>query len=347
MIRFFLSATEVALKKSPSVSEITILLARQQVGATLRMFGTTAPYINSFKQLKAAEGKKPCERYRSTYKENHTGALALLCSISDLSDAKDDKSKLLSLAKTNVIEHAARRVDLLFYLFVAYYRSELIPIRGHTILQHGTGRSFNKTSLTQACHSSFIPNLLDQTIFQKNGEAKSLLSGTHFLESLNSTVELPGFVNVFDSILENLCRHYCIKLLQKVSDSSLDPIQALTQFLCHMNTLLSNLQAQAQAQNQSKIYFSLPHPMLKERHCQFPRALINCVREGTLKNTFDLQTSKVTDECVELLLRIGPKEKEAYRVGSVNKDQLYQKRIFSIQEEILNSKAVTNSMRLI
>ena len=204
-----------------------------------------------FKKLKSLEHETSLHkaRQKSEYTENCTAALALPVETKDLEEKKDNFKTLLDMSKENIHEHAARRVDMFFYTLIAYHKTGIIPIQGRTHLQHGRGRSASSSTstdqqnITQACHSSFFPALLDETITKGDKAKASILSGTHFLDNLNSTVELPTFVNKLDDELENtyLCRKKSLDIISEVSEGKLTPVEGLTEFLKMMAQTFKDL----------------------------------------------------------------------------------------------------------
>lgn len=291
-----------------------------------------------FEQLKVEERKLGHKkRARFYYEANYTMALAL--PFPDKRLNLKQENDLIALARPYIIEHANRRVDLFFYTLVAYYQTQVIPTEGHTSLQHGIGRTLkNHTNITQACHSSIIPSLLDETIYHKDDtdiRQKSLLSGTHFLESLNATIELPPFVNAFDDLLEHLCRPYCIELLGEVAVGTLNPIQGLTLFLEMMNDLLHGFQQQA-AQSD---YTYLEHPLLQGHHYVNPE-LIDTVLKGTLASTLTPE-GRVNEEYIQSLLRMTPAERVLCRKAKGEK--IYCKKMMAMKNEILTTESEEHS----
>lgn len=297
-----------------------------------------APTPEYFEQLKLKERIDfPWRRIRFTYQDNHTAALALPCSNARLEELKENDSELLELSSKNIIEHANRRVDLFFYTLIAYYATNAIPVEAHTLLQHGRGRTLGKDeNVTQACHSSLVPSFVDQSM--KKGKRKSLLSNTHFLESLNSTVELPYFVNAFDDFLEEICRPASMAILRKVSVGKLNPIQGLNRFLNFMNTVLSDLHTQAT----SKDYASLKYSSLTKHPYVQPK-LIDLVIEGTLATTFSTETLMVNREYIELLMRMTLKEKKLCDLSPEKEVEVYIKKMMMLQKEILRPQDNANS----
>ncbi|AWN75034.1 hypothetical protein LEAN103870_18160 [Legionella anisa] len=306
---------------------------------------TTAPPVTKalnplfFTQLKAEEHKQftSKKRHRSEYKDNYSAALNLPFSNYQLAIKYHDHNALLSMSQQNIIEHANRRVDLFFYTLIAYYKTEILPTNGHTTLQHGRGRTTrSNTSISEACHSSLTPSLVDTTIYQnkQTGEKhKSLLSDTHFMDSLNSTVELPPFVNDLDDLLENALREKSLTILREVSLGTINPITGLTQFLQIMSTVLKDLKEDAE--NKSKPGLS-QHPLIKQR--PITPKLIELVRTGSLSTTYLPQTQTANDAYIQLLLRMTPEEKASCK-DECSKEKVYLNKITELQNEILHTKS--------
>jgi hypothetical protein len=276
----------------------------------------------------------PKKRKRSEYDENYSAALALPSSTEELETLKDHSIALPEITKNFIVEHASRRVDLFFYTLVAYYNSRLSPIQGRTSLQHGKGRNADdKTNITQACHSSFLPALIDETInkrFANHQKYNSILSGTHFSDSLNSTVELPIVVNEFDDELENkqFCRKKSIDILNQVSMGKINPIEGLNHFMQMMALTLINVAAKMQT---SGTLFSRTHEVDTE--------LLQLVKEGTFAKIFSEDSQTATHEYIESLLRLKPDEINACKQNEKKREKIYLKKIQELQAEVLNTES--------
>lgn len=269
-------------------------------------------------------------RIKSDYRNNITAALYLPVPRYVLERNEKNPEELIDISKNLIREHAARRVDLYFYTLIAYYKSGKLPERGHTVLQHGRGRNSSDMNITQGCHSSFFGGFVDNP-----GEPKSILSDTHFLDSLNMTVELPFFVNKLDDELEVPCecRKKGIDILHRVSLGELNPIQGLGEFLRMMESTFDYLRKNADlpARRYSANSIEPPYnltPSLK-------RYLIDLEKVGTLKNKWSHETKSVQEEYVELLLRLTPEEKLLAKTSKEIKDKIYFKKIDELQKEIL------------
>ncbi|KTD40426.1 hypothetical protein [Legionella parisiensis] len=298
-----------------------------------------ALYPLLFTKLKAEEHKQftSKKRHRSEYKDNYSAALNLPYSNHQLAIKHHDQNALLAMSKKNIIEHANRRIDLFFYTLIAYYKTGILPIYGHTTLQHGRGRTTRRnTSISEACHSSLTPSFVDRTIYQNNQtreKHKSLLSDTHFMDSLNSTVELPPFVNDLDDLLENALREKSLTILREVSLGTLNPITGLTRFLQIMSTVLKGLKEDAENKNKSALS---QHHLIKQQ--PITPNLIELVKTGSLSTTYLPEKQIANDDYIQLLLRMTPEEKAACK-DKHGKEKLYTQKIMELQSEILHTKS--------
>lgn len=328
------SETAAPASKIPSKSPVA---SAAKPGATLK---TSAFATSFFTRLKKEERHFSRRRIRLGYEENLTGSLSLPYSTAVLSEKHADISSLISMSEQYIIEHASRRVDLFFYTLIAYYNTNVIPVEGHTNLQHGKGRTLaDETNLTQACHSSFTPSLIDKTMDIKTGK-RCLLSGTHLFESLNSTVELPSLVNNFDDILEAICRPKCIEILQKVAAGELNPIQGLNNFLVMMDTLLRDFESQAK----SKKYSGLSHAIFSSPTAYVSLKLIELVSRGTLRTTFVEDSGVASKDYVQLSLWMTPEEKAACNSSVKKNAKIYVGKFVELQKEILSSASIEYSL---
>lgn len=286
-----------------------------------------------YEQLKKEEREQfDRKRIRIDSQRNDTCALTLEFSEEQLASKLDDEDALLSMCKNYIIEHAGRRIDLFFLILTAYYQTGVLPVEGHTNFQYGIGRSIGSSG-TQACHSSFTPSLLDETIFQNDGDeakCKSLLSRTHLSQSLNATVELPASVNAFDDILEGIFRPICLVLIREVSLGAISPIEGLASLLSKMDTILHEFKQQASDEK----YASLSYPDLPMHRYVNPK-LIDFVIQGTLGTTYDNVSHTVNEPYLHLLLGITAEEKKLCEKSSGNRNKTYHRKIMTIQNEIL------------
>ena len=278
------SLTEFPPLKSRPLEKKIIPVAINTAPAVSKPNQAKLPNSRFFDQLKLEENKQFIDkrRLRFSYNKNCSAALSLPYSKCILLENQQNQDTLLEISKKNVIEHANRRVDLFFYTLIAYYNTHVVPTLGHTTLQHGRGRNIkNLAHITEACHSSLMPALLDQTIYQdtkSKAKQRSLLSGTHLMDSLNATVELPPFVNDLDDVIENSCRQKCLEILQDVSIGRINPVEGLNKFLNIMQDSLKDLQDQNELSEQSDL---LKHSVIRPNKIN-PR-LIDLVIRGTLR----------------------------------------------------------------
>lgn len=299
--------------------------------------------ISKLKKLELSHSPKS-PRTKFNYEDNYTAATSLSVDSNYLNRNKNNINKLLKLSETNILEHAARRVDLFFYLLIAYYNSHIIPQEGWTKLQHGRGRQLDdKSVITQACHSSFIPALIDSTLYKdipvksfhdRNLNTKdSIICNTHFMDSLNSTMELPKFVNEFDTELETVydCRLNSLKILAAVSMGEIDPITGLQRFLIMMQETFKIMQ------NDKRFYkpiFEAPPVLTKDESIDLKSVLLSLVKKGTFKNKWNDDTQKINDIYIFMLLRLNPHEIKMCNESDKSKTTVIQNKIKELSQEI-------------
>ena len=289
---------------------------------------------NDFKRFeKVAMPKR--RRIVFEYKDNYSAALSLPVTDRDLDKYRNDMVSLLFLSEQNILEHAARRVDLFFYTLVAYYNQQLIPMQGSTRIQHGRGRhDFDNKSVTQACHSSFFPFLIDD-----ESKVRSLIA-THFINSLNATVELPKFINEFDNELEIVygCREKSLGIIKDVSQGRLDPMQGLHAFLQMMQRTFQDML-------QDKRFYTMNiFEKLAMHHpgeiTVFKRHVLEAVKKGTFMSKWDKETQQVNNDYFAMLLRLNQREIVLCQLNLEVREGIYFDKIQEIQQEIW----VTSSM---
>lgn len=180
------------------------------------------------------------------------------------STISNEATDIIDKLKDEISEHAARRVDLFFYLLIAVHGKKVKISKADTIKQHGKGC---RKKGTQACHSSLFPNL------KFSDESKSTLSlqGTHFDESLNMTVELPEIVNVFDGYLEgnNKNGRYiqaCLVVINKVSMNEMSIKEGMNEFLRIMNDFFNEFETE------KLIKMNTENTALLSRVCAYEKA---------------------------------------------------------------------------
>lgn len=304
------------------------------------------PMTSPGHELKYIEKSIDSARSRivTPYQDNHSAALTLPVTDEKLSRTITHPSTLLALSKDYIKEHAARRVDLFFYTLVAYFNTETQPALGSTRLQHGVGRhSPDFFRLTAACHSSLSPGILDETIQQNHDDStpsydidKSILSHTHFMDNLNSTVELPMFVNDLDHELENAaqCREESMMILKKVAQG-LNPIEGLQQFLIMMQNAFADIE-------EKKPLTRRGTPYLLRDSAESPQSikhnLIALQKHGTFFNKWNASSQSVENPYINLLLRLTPDEIAKCEKYPNRRDKIYRKKILALQQEILTTK---------
>lgn len=302
------------------------------------------PPLDDWKLFRKIE--KECAPHKprtsSPYSENYAASLAWRADdVKPLFDNEKKPEALLPLCQDLILEHAARRVDLFFYVLVAYYKTEKPPILGWTKLQHGRGKINFKTraGVTHAAHSSMATTIIDKTILDKTPiESKleksnlkiktSMLCATHFMDSLNSTIELPVFVNDFDFLLEFIRkgRDDSSKIIRDVSHGKITPLEGLLQFLLMMRKIFDEM-----LENE-EIYPTKLNISVKTK-----KDLVQLEKKGTLINKLGKDEKSVNDEYIYMLLRLKPDEVAKCKSNANAKEKIIGEKIEEIQQEIITT----------
>ncbi len=307
--------------KAASLSAVGLVLPPTTYGAQ------TCP------EMTLAELKKMLDSERKE-------AVSILCNY------KGNYEELLNIFSSYIHEHYLRRVDLFFYLLVAYYQTGLVVKIANPTLQHGIG----KANITEAAHSSLFTQLQDDSIYndefyKRTSRSKtlynkqSIICGTKFMCSLNSTVEVPTFVNDLDQELEGKdisrpsdCRRSALTILQDVSNGKLNPIEGVTEFLKVMKITFHKLKERLPINNHNET-----EPYLDRDTATAPKAikfqLLALAEKATLQIIWLEEKRQVNEEYVQCLLGL---TKDRMRANP-NKTEIYKKRIMELQYEILNS----------
>lgn len=274
-----------------------------------------------------------------------------------MEDPDDMILQKVELARAQIIEHAARRVDVFFYLLLAVKGKFVTVTKDSTVKQHGKG---SEKKGTQACHSSLFPNIKLTPIpapevkpywpFSLFSENKSStpapisITGTYLEEVLNMTVELPSIVNGFDGHLEGRFQstvyiRECIDIINRVSKNEIDPIKGINEFLKTMNAFFTHMEYD---------YIKKPEYgcIKKESQPDLPKSLKK-VLEYEIAGTFhaaNKETLTITDQYIYLMLRLNRVETIKSMMYSGALEAGYKK----IQDEIYSSKnVVVDSSRVV
>jgi hypothetical protein len=184
-----------------------------------------------------------------------------------------------------ILDHAFRRIQIMYYQCVAYYQEGCTVSLAPTDLQHGSS-SFSEY---HAAHSSILPHISDHFLEQfqerlnnegvtkKNGQRLQALGVTEsdiieikkdsnflqktvlwkenrelinessfFYHTMNSTLEMPKEVDYYDQLLEEHLRPKAIELLNKVSKEGLHPYRALREFIVDLQECIKLTQYEIQ-----------------------------------------------------------------------------------------------------
>jgi hypothetical protein len=118
-----------------------------------------------------------------------------------------------------IIDHAYRRIQLFYCQLLFYFKEDCKVTQAPTISQHGKGGCH----CLSAAHSSILPNLHDdKTLMAVN------LSLYH---NMNSTIEMPEIVNLYDCVIEGQMRAQALALINCTSIEGLHPYEALEIFV--------------------------------------------------------------------------------------------------------------------
>lgn len=283
----------------------------------------------------AIEKRIRFKRKTSNYRGNRVAALSLDVEDIKLQSLANNPNALFGISKTGIAYHAARRIDLFFYTLIAYHNTGLLPLKGHTYIQHGKGRSTPEHNITQACHSSLFGAFTDETgaaypLHNNEKSPKSILTNTHFLSSLNATVELPGYVNQLDNVIENSSREKAITILQEVARGLYDPIEGLNKFFQLLKTILHDIK---KALRKKEV------PQELQKIAELPPAIKNelmaLVEKGSFLLKWDENTLQVENDYIELLLRVPHDEKQLCDKSEFYRHKCHDLSMIRLQKEIL------------
>lgn len=246
----------------------------------------------------------------------------------DEAELDDITLEKVNLSEELIKKHAARRVDLFFYLLVAVHGKNVVVSKDSTVKQNGCG---SKENGTQACHCSMFPNVkleAIRTIWSLFiSQSTPTLSGTHFEETLNITMQLPNAVNAFDGHLEGRAHPTkyttaALAILNKAAQNKIGLKEGMNEFLKIMNEFFTDFESE----------------WIKTHKGATPRAtkqVWEYEKEGTFYSAKkDMKT--ISDKYLYLMLRLNPKEIESVK----NNPKLLGPFFKRIQEEIYISKPV-------
>lgn len=251
-----------------------------------------------------------------------------------------------------IIEHAQRRIDMFFYTLILYYKSNLTVQIDDTIFQHGAG-----TNQTAACHSAILPALWETEILIPSHQMNtrnnplmmkkktSILDGTHFQQSINSTVELHQSVNYFETHYlegkksENKMRNKALAIINRVSNETINPTQGMLEFLIALNLTFNNVK---------KDYFTKSE--LKTSPKETRSCIFDCEKKGSFQSTWhenmDTNHPTLNDDYVDTMLQLNVEDKRVLTkkadetcedfLKRFDKDQsiIYEKKYALIKQEI-------------
>ena len=320
-----------------------------------------APFVNFelLEELKSADTGKDYKvcfnskvlpfqrtgRKTTLYKNNVTSALELPFSNAQLERISTDPDALFNVCQDYLKEHAARRVDLFFYILIAVYKTQLTFKQSNTVLQHGKGRkNKNRSGLTHACHSSLFPTLMNSSTDEEILTNSSIFSGTHFMDSMNATVELPIFANQLDSELEgkiqnpSMFRKKSLHIIQRVAMGDIDPIAGLKIFFDVISNTFENVANHKSIKKSGTAY-------LARKTNGTPKHIKLKLLESTRAGTFCNNNIIDLDDYVNLLLRLTPAEIAICQQTPECSQPIYLEKIQLIQNEILSTPSSKQELR--
>ena len=280
-LRTYVQQTYLPVSESTSTAVVTEILKHTPLKSSKTLS------IEEIKQ-RQAETERPFKEFRSELTSRHKAITKLLNEKKQIDSeekalreaAKGGKSVKLSTSKAQrrldilkridglllekidlqkdlIIEHARRRVELMFLLMITIYKQDVSVTRGPTNRQHGSG---SKDEGTNGCHSSLLPNpvfkknesssnysvssllgTVSGFMFSKPQAAKSqssdddLLKFRYLRDALNATVELDRLVNDFDCKMEGTwqqspCVKTTLQILNSVSKGKINPIEGMNKY---------------------------------------------------------------------------------------------------------------------
>lgn len=328
-------------KKPPQTSSIVTKQTQLNEKILREMIKLETPKKALIKQRNAILNKRKNKKKSDVDEDDEENANNTMPSktLEALNDEIDDLClKQVELVAAQIIEHAARRVELFFHLLVAVYYKNVTVLKDITDAQHGSG---NEKAGTQACHSSMFPNVkfetksetssLLGTLFNNTTNALSL-KGTHFKEVLNATVELPGTVNDFDGHLEGRSclniesltkfTRLCLDIINEVSIGTYDPQHGINKFLHILSEFFTHFE------NKYITKKAGPNPKTMTRIHELEKM-------GTffgISNDF----TNVTNEFIWGHLRLGIHERNLASIGILP----YTKYYMRLQNEIYSAKTI-------
>ncbi|MFI4919099.1 MAG: hypothetical protein ACHP65_06050 [Legionellales bacterium] len=305
--------------------------AHEGVAAAVALGQANPQAGQSVPELETDVRQKKSDRKKTTFRDNKTISIGQDAELNEVLDPG------------LIVEHAQRRVDLFFYMLIAYYKTQVTAQIDTTVLQHGIG-----TKTMPACHSAILPAICDSVttsaahahVTRTNpgffNKKNSMLHGTHFQHSLNSTIALHASVNYFDThyiegrVAEDKMRNKSIQIVNRVSQGELDPIAGTLQFLTALRSTFDSVKDN---------YFSKHELVTSPKET---RALIfNSQVQGSFQHTWHENkgmSARMNDDYVHCLLRLLPHELEAIQQRPEETSSDYSARFFLERAAIYETK---------
>lgn len=264
----------------------------------------------------------------------------------------------IELLEYQIKEHAARRIDLIFYLMMAMYDREVVAEKIHTNKQHGEG---TKKMGLEGCHSCLFPSV--RLYKPSNGFLSDLATSAydritsntfedimtrHLGESFNMTAEMISLVNDFDQFVEGHSIQgqvvkSILEICNKVSDKKLDPMEGMSDVLAVFRDFFQRFEEEHLS--------SKPSPKSKEKKPKDPKVkrdkeikfkqAMRKIMEYEAVGTFDAANAagKIDPDYIYLLLRLRPEE-----IAKVKQDPSELKKYYlRMRKEIYEHASTVNN----
>lgn len=177
-------------------------------------------------------------------------------------------------------DHAYRRMQLFYYQLLFYFQENCRVTRGRTLSQHGR----SKCPCCSAAHSAILPNLVDEKGLMKND--------LHLYHNLNSTIEMPDIVNIFDCVIEMQMRPVALHLINLCAFNELHPYEALTIFAEKFAKFFALSKSESEYRTAMLERIDLLEKLIKELEEEEPVNPVDWTRKYVMA-VYDLRESRI------------------------------------------------------
>ncbi len=253
-------------------------------------------------------------------------------------------------------EHAARRIDLIFYLMMAMYGREVVAEKIHTNKQHGEG---TKKMALEGCHSCLFPSiqlskpssgsklwdLASSTYDRITSNTFEDIMTRHLGESFNITAEMISLVNDFDQFVEGHSIQgkevkAILEICNNVSHNKIDPMEGMSAVLAVFRNFFNRFEEEHLSKNPSSKPKGKqpkdPHAR-REKDIKYKNAMRKIMHYEAV-GTFDAANAagKIDPNYIYLLLRLKPEE-----IAKVKQDPLELKTYYLRMRDEIYAHAST------